>query len=61
MTDRMVAGDGVLQANLTMAHEPRMPADDVGKAVAYMSSLGLESNVLFMTVMATKMPFAGRG
>ncbi len=61
MTDRMVAGEGVLQANLTMAHEPRMPADDVGKAVAYMASLGLESNVLFMTVMATKMPFAGRG
>jgi NAD(P)-dependent dehydrogenase (short-subunit alcohol dehydrogenase family) len=61
MTDRMVAGDGVLQANLTMAQEPRMPAEDVGKAVAYMASLGPDSNVLFMTVMATKMPFVGRG
>lgn len=61
MTDRMVAGEGVMQADGRMAHEPRMPADDVGRAVAYMASLGLESNVLFMTVMATKMPFAGRG
>jgi NAD(P)-dependent dehydrogenase (short-subunit alcohol dehydrogenase family) len=61
MTDRMVAGEGVMQANGTMAHEPRMPAEDVGKAVAYMAGLGLESNALFMTVMATKMPFVGRG
>jgi NAD(P)-dependent dehydrogenase (short-subunit alcohol dehydrogenase family) len=61
MTDRMVAGPGVMQANGTMAQEPRMPADDVGKAVSYMAGLGLDSNVLFMTVMATKMPFVGRG
>ena len=61
MTDRMVAGDGVMQANGTMAQEPRMPADDVGRAVAYMASLGPDANVLFMTVMATKMPFVGRG
>ena len=61
MTDRMVAGDGVMQANGTMAQEPRMPAEDVGRAVAYMASLSLDSNVLFMTVMATKMPFVGRG
>jgi NAD(P)-dependent dehydrogenase (short-subunit alcohol dehydrogenase family) len=61
MTDRMVAGEGVMQADGRMAHEPRMPADDVGKAVAYMASLSLDSNVLFMTVMATKMPFVGRG
>ena len=61
MTDRMVAGDGVLQANGTMAQEPRMPAEDVGKAVAYMAGLGPDSNVLFMTVMATQMPFVGRG
>lgn len=61
MTDRMVAGEGVMQANGTMAHEPRMPAEDVGKAVSYMAGLGLESNALFMTVMATKMPFVGRG
>jgi NAD(P)-dependent dehydrogenase (short-subunit alcohol dehydrogenase family) len=61
MTERMTIGEGVMQANGTMAHEPRMPADDVGKAVAYMASLSLDSNVLFMTVMATKMPFVGRG
>lgn len=61
MTDRMVEGPGVMQANGTMAQEPRMPADDVGRAVAYMASLSLDSNVLFMTVMATKMPFVGRG
>jgi NAD(P)-dependent dehydrogenase (short-subunit alcohol dehydrogenase family) len=61
MTDRMVQGPGVMQPNGTMAQEPRMPADDVGKAVSYMASLGLDSNVLFMTVMATKMPFVGRG
>ena len=61
MTDRMVAGDGVMQANGTMAQEPRMPAEDVGRAVAYMASLGPDANVLFMTVMATKMPFVGRG
>ena len=59
MTDRMVGG--VLQPNGTMMAEPRMDPAGVGKAVAYMASLGLESNVLFMTVMATKMPFAGRG
>ncbi len=61
MTDRMVAGPGVIQANGTMAQEPRMPAEDVGRAVSYMASLPLGSNVLFMTVMATKMPFVGRG
>ncbi len=59
MTDRMVAG--VLQPNGTTMPEPRMNPDDVGRAVAYMASLPLESNVLFMTVMATKMPFVGRG
>ncbi len=61
MTERMATGDGVLQPNGTMMNEPRMPADDVGKAISYMASLGLDSNVLFMTVMATKMPFVGRG
>ena len=44
-----------------MKPEPRMAAEDVGKAVSYMASLSLDSNVLFMTVMATKMPFVGRG
>ena len=61
MTDRMVEGEGVLQPNGQKMVEPRMPAEDVGRAVSYMASLPLESNVLFMTVMATKMPFVGRG
>jgi NAD(P)-dependent dehydrogenase (short-subunit alcohol dehydrogenase family) len=59
MTSRMT--DGVLQADLSVKSEPRMNVDDVAKAVVYMSSLSLDSNVLFMTVMATKMPFVGRG
>jgi NADP-dependent 3-hydroxy acid dehydrogenase YdfG len=41
--------------------EARMNADDVGRAVVYMASLPLDANVLFMTVMANKMPFVGRG
>ena len=41
--------------------EPRMEAEDVGNAVVYMANLPLTANVLFMTVMATKMPFTGRG
>jgi NAD(P)-dependent dehydrogenase (short-subunit alcohol dehydrogenase family) len=59
MTERMAAG--VMQANGTMAVEPRMDPAHVASAVAYMASLPLESNVLFLTVMATKMPFVGRG
>ncbi len=59
MTDRMV--DGVLQPDGRKMPEPRMDADAVGNAVAYMASLPLDANVLFMTVMATKMPFVGRG
>jgi NAD(P)-dependent dehydrogenase (short-subunit alcohol dehydrogenase family) len=59
MTERMV--EGVLQPDGRKMPEPRMDADDVGRAVAYMASLPLSSNVLFMTVMATKMPFVGRG
>ena len=61
LTERMAQGQGVPQANRTMMIEPRMDADNVGKAVAYMASLPLDANVLFMTVMATKMPFVGRG
>jgi NAD(P)-dependent dehydrogenase (short-subunit alcohol dehydrogenase family) len=61
MTDRMVNGPGVMQPDGRMIHEPRMDAKAVGDAVAYMAGLPLESNVLFMTVMATKMPFVGRG
>ena len=59
MTERMVGG--VLQPDGSMKPEPRMDADHVGSAVAYMASLPLDANVLFMTVMATKMPFVGRG
>jgi len=52
---------GVLQADGSIAQEPTMDPDHVARAVAYMASLPLEANVLFLTVMATKMPFAGRG
>jgi len=59
MTERMTAG--VLQANGTMAPEPRMDVQNVASAVLYMAGLPLDSNVLFMTVMANTMPFVGRG
>jgi len=61
LTERMVQGEGVLQPNGTKMVEPRMAAEHVGNAVVYMASLPLDSNVLFMTVMANKMPFVGRG
>jgi NAD(P)-dependent dehydrogenase (short-subunit alcohol dehydrogenase family) len=61
LTERMVQGDGVMQADGRMAVEPRMRAEDVGRAVVYMASLPLDTNVLFMTVMANLMPFVGRG
>ena len=53
--------EGVPQANGTIAAEPIMDVRDVGRAVVYMASLPLDANVQFMTVMATKMPFIGRG
>ncbi len=59
MTARMV--DGVLQADLSVKPEPRMDVNDVARSVVFMASLPLESNVLTMTVMATKMPYVGRG
>jgi NAD(P)-dependent dehydrogenase (short-subunit alcohol dehydrogenase family) len=52
---------GVPQANGTIAVEPTMDPADVARAVVYMASLPLDANVQFMTVMATKMPFIGRG
>lgn len=52
---------GILQANGQMAVEPLMDVGIVGQSVVYMASLPLEANVMFHTVMATKMPFAGRG
>ncbi|BAM90694.1 oxidoreductase [Bradyrhizobium oligotrophicum S58] len=59
MTERMVGG--VLQPDGRMMPEPRMDVKAVGDAVAYMAGLPLDANVLFITVMATKMPFVGRG
>ena len=61
LTDRMVQGDGVPQPDGRKMIEPRMAADDVGRAVVCMASLPLDTNVLFMTVMANLMPFVGRG
>jgi NAD(P)-dependent dehydrogenase (short-subunit alcohol dehydrogenase family) len=59
MTERMTAG--VTQADGTKAPEPRMDVKLVADAVLYMANLPLDANVQFMTVMATKMPFVGRG
>jgi NAD(P)-dependent dehydrogenase (short-subunit alcohol dehydrogenase family) len=59
MTARMQRG--VLQADGRIAPEPTFDVEAVARAVIYMASLPLDTNVLFMTVMATKMPFVGRG
>jgi len=59
MTARMA--DGVLQADGRLAPEPRMDVKHVADAVVWMASLPPEANVPFLTVMATKMPFVGRG
>ena len=59
MTGRMQ--QGVPQANGAVAAEPRMDAENVAQAVVYMASLPLDANVQFMTVMATQMPYIGRG
>ncbi|WP_198971579.1 SDR family oxidoreductase [Xylophilus sp. ASV27] len=59
MAERMARG--VLQAHGEVAAEPVMDVRIVGESVRYMASLPLEANVMFHTVMATKMPFAGRG
>ena len=59
MTERMA--NGVIQPDGSMRVEPRMDVDHVAQSVLHMAGLPLESNVLFMTVMATKMPFVGRG
>ena len=52
---------GVLQADGTTAREPTIDVEHVARAVVYMASLPLDVNVQFITVMATKMPFVGRG
>jgi NAD(P)-dependent dehydrogenase (short-subunit alcohol dehydrogenase family) len=59
MTARMK--EGALQAHGVTAVEPTMDVEYVARAVVYMASLPLDANVLFMTVMATKMPLVGRG
>ena len=52
---------GIIQANGTIAVEATMDPDEVAKAIVHMASLPLSANVQFMTIMATKMPFIGRG
>lgn len=52
---------GALQADGTLAEEPTIDVEAVARAVVYMASLPLEANVLFLTIMATKMPYVGRG
>lgn len=59
MTERMAKG--ILQADGSMRVEPRMDVAHVAQAFVYMAGLPLEANVQFMTVMATNMPFVGRG
>ncbi len=59
MTERMAAG--VIQADGSTKVEPRMDVKHVADAVVHMAGLPLDANVLFMTVMATNMPFVGRG
>lgn len=59
MTERMAAG--ILQADGSTKVEPRMDVAHVAQAVAAMARLPLDANVQFMTIMATNMPFVGRG
>ncbi|MDF3384058.1 MULTISPECIES: SDR family oxidoreductase [Sulfitobacter] len=59
MTERMK--EGILQPNGSRMSEPRMDVNDVAETLSYMAKLSLDSNAMFVTVMATKMPFAGRG
>ena len=59
MTDRI--DNGVMQANGTMAVEPRMDVKHVANMVVHIANLPLEANVQWMTIMATKMPLVGRG
>jgi NAD(P)-dependent dehydrogenase (short-subunit alcohol dehydrogenase family) len=59
MTARIA--EGTVQPDGRIEPEPRMNVDDVARAVVFMASLPLDANVQFMTVMATKMPYIGRG
>jgi NAD(P)-dependent dehydrogenase (short-subunit alcohol dehydrogenase family) len=59
LTERMT--QGIIQANGTVMPEPRMDVEHVANAVLHIANLPLDANVLFMTLMATKMPYVGRG
>ena len=59
MTERITAG--IIQTDHSIKREPRMDVDHVDQAVLHIAQLPLESNILNMTIMATKMPFVGRG
>ena len=59
LTEKMA--QGMPQPDGSVKSEARMNVDDVGRAIVYMASLPLDANVLFITVMANKMPFVGRG
>jgi NADP-dependent 3-hydroxy acid dehydrogenase YdfG len=61
LTARMTMGQGVPQADGRIAPEPVMDVDDVARALVYMAGLPPSANVQFITVMATKMPYIGRG
>jgi NAD(P)-dependent dehydrogenase (short-subunit alcohol dehydrogenase family) len=61
LTERMEHGPGVLQPDGSMMQEARMDTAHIGDAIVYMANLPLDTNVMFFTVMANKMPFAGRG
>ncbi len=59
MTDMM--SDGVLQADGSVRPEPTMDVADVGRAITYMAGLPPSANVATLTVLASKMPYVGRG
>jgi NAD(P)-dependent dehydrogenase (short-subunit alcohol dehydrogenase family) len=56
-----VISKGVIQADGSLKAEPTMDVDHVGQAIVHIADLPLESNILFMTIMATTMPYVGRG
>ncbi len=59
MTKKME--EGVLQADGSYKGEPTMKVEEVGRTVAFMASLPPDTNIPFLTIMANKMPYAGRG
>jgi NAD(P)-dependent dehydrogenase (short-subunit alcohol dehydrogenase family) len=61
LTERIVTGEGVLQPDGRKMVEARMDTEHVGNAIVYMANLPLDTNVLFLTVMANQMPYVGRG